>query len=135
MLKLDNINLIRIVVSFGNWYLFYYFESKPCHLNLKKSVLWVLGLKKASTFDLFHKSIFSFFFIPSEINFTHPFYPILIPSTSYVKKRSYSTGVPIGPKNLKKIIWTRICKKIFLIEEKKYLYFCTGCPKSDLRGG
>ena len=45
----------------------------------------VLGLKKASKFDLFKNvktKIFIFGYfprIPSEMNYTHPFYPILIP--------------------------------------------------------
>ena len=29
---------------------------------------------------------------------------------------------------------TRDCKKIFMIKAKKLKYFCTGCPKSALRG-
>ena len=55
------------------------------------SVLRVLGLKKASKFELFLKSktkilIFEYFpKIPSKMISTHPFYPILIPNTAYVK--------------------------------------------------
>ena len=32
-----------------------------------------------------------------------------------------------------KIISTRVCKKLLLIKAKKV--FCTGCPKSAVRGG
>ena len=51
----------------------------------------MLGLKKASKFDLFQNVktkilIFEYFpKIPSEMNAMHPFYPILIPNTQYVK--------------------------------------------------
>ena len=52
----------------------------------------MLGLKKASKFDLFQKFqktkilIFEYFSkIPSEMNSNDPFYPILIPNTPYVK--------------------------------------------------
>jgi len=51
----------------------------------------VLGLKKVTTFDLFQNvktKIFIFEYfpkIPPEIKSNHPFYPILILNTLYVK--------------------------------------------------
>ena len=41
-----------------------------------------------------------------------------------------SKNVMISKKNS-----TRNCKKNFLIKAKIFEYFCTGCPKSALRGG
>ena len=57
---------------------------------------------------------------------THPFYPILIPNTSFVKKFHF---VVFKSKNIS----TRVCKKIILIRAKKL--FGTGCPKNAERGG
>ena len=55
----------------------------------KLSVLRALGLKDASKFGKNVNPkilIFEYFSkIPSEMNSTHPFYPILIPNTPYVK--------------------------------------------------
>ena len=70
-----------------------------------KSVFRVLGLKKASksSFRIFSKNSFR-----NELH-THPFYPILIPNTPYVKFKFFFilfVGVSLGVK-----------------------YFCTGCPK------
>ena len=66
------------------------------------------------------------------MNSTHPFYPILIPNTSYVNFFIFFVFVvPVGPKTLKKIliiskiISTRVFKKMFLIKKKKLL----GVPK------
>ena len=59
----------------------------PWNFLEKISVLRVLGLKKASKFDLFQKCktkifIFEYFpKLPSEMNSTHTFYPILLPNT------------------------------------------------------
>ena len=50
---------------------------------------------------------------------THPFYPILIPNTSFVKKK-YSTGVPGGPKNQKKSFNDTKINIITLIIWRKY---------------
>ena len=48
-----------------------------------------------------------FFKNPSEINSTHPFYPILIPNIPYVKFLYL------------KIISAKIYRKIFLLKQKK----------------
>ena len=52
--------------------------------------------------------------------FPHPFYPILIPNTSYVEYPKIISGID--------------CKMIFLIKGKNLHYFCTGCPKSAAKG-
>ena len=78
--------------SSENWQV----EYCICTYATKKiSVLRVLGLKKASKFDLFQKCqktkifIFEYFSkIPSEMNSNDPFYPILIPNTPHVKKNT-----------------------------------------------
>ena len=64
-------------------------------LCLKKSLKMCPFKKKIQT-KIF---IFKYFpKIPSEMNSTHPFYPILIPNTLYVKQTHYvrrgSQGVP-----------------------------------------
>ena len=74
------------------------------------------------------------------MNSTHHFYPILIPNTSYVKKYLLHMGSQGSQKSFKKFVWYqkimsgRVWKKIFLVKEKNLNYFCTGCPKSAVRG-
>ena len=61
-----------------------------------------LGLKKALKFELFKKvKTKVLIFEISEVNFMHPFCHILIPNTSYVKKKKISQGYP-QQKNCKK---------------------------------
>ena len=67
------------------------------------------------------------------MNSTHPFYPILISNTSYVKKILHR-----GPKNNLKKRFNDIQKpfqvgfvdRFYLSKEKNLNYFCTGCSKS-----
>ena len=55
--------------------------------------------EKALKYALFKNLILEYFpKIPSEMNSTHPFYPILIPNTSYVRMFIMFVG---GPKTLK----------------------------------
>ena len=73
--------------------------------------------------------------IPSEINSTHHFYPILIPSTSYVKIFIlFIRGVPGSPRTLKKIksknYLTRFLKRFFKLKQKNVMY---ECPKSAVK--
>ena len=64
--------------------------------------------------------IFEYFqIILSEMNFTHPFYPILIPNTSYVKMFILVVG---GYQNSKKCV-----EGFFWLKQKKY--FVLGVPK------
>ena len=67
--------------------------------------LRMLCLKKPYNMDFFKKfktKIFIFEYypkIPLEMNSTHPFYPILIPNTSYVKNFILFVGGPRGSQN------------------------------------
>ena len=71
----------------------------------------------------------------SEINSTHPLYPILIPNTPYVYFFflilfvGWSQGVPKP-----KIISTMVCKKFFLIKPKNLNSFILGVPKLHCAG-
>ena len=72
--------------------------------------------------------------IPSEMNSTHPFYPILIPNTSFVKKFILFLGGPQGQgsQNSKKIydIWilfqVGFVKRFLWLKQKKIVL---GVPK------
>ena len=84
----------------------------------------VLGLKKASKFDLFKNVqpkilIFEYFpKISSEMNFVHPFYPVLIPNTPYGKFLFFSflfLGEPRGSQ-----MWQSSLFKIYIPSLPEY---------------
>ena len=108
-------------------------------------VLRVLGLKKASKYDLCQKcqNQNRYFWIlskfPSGINSTHPFYPILIPNTLYGKFSFFFFLFLCGP-----LVWTILKKCLIYFDygvwkdffnycKKLKNYFCTGCSESTVR--
>ena len=74
----------------------------------------------------------------SEMNFTYPFYPILIPNTPFLKFLFFLilfVGWSQTPKQnywYLEILSTRVCKKIFLLKQNYFYY--TGCLKKLWEG-
>ena len=100
ILKILNIEITHIENGIKRFLYIQHTHSLPLIFLKNFSVLMVLGLKKASTFAFFKNvktKIFIFVYFPkfpSEINSTHPFYPILILNTPYVKFSLFFQGVP-----------------------------------------
>ena len=87
-------------------------------------------------FKIFKTKIFIFEYfpkIPSVMNSTHPFYPILIHNTPYIKFRFFFILFVEHFNDLRKLFQLEFVRRFFLLTKKKY--FCTGCPKSALRRG
>ena len=70
------------------------------------------------------------------MNYTHPFYPILIANSLYVNFFYFILYVPRRPQNVsKKLFHLGFVRRFFLSKQQILNYFCTECPKSALRGG